>query len=67
MNVQFEDSPTLSTELLNAIIDADAAYTIMSKQALDSERVREGLKNVLLGPAEGSWRREGVGPAAGCS
>jgi hypothetical protein len=24
----------------------------MSKQALESERVREGLKDVLLGPAE---------------
>jgi type I restriction enzyme R subunit len=24
----------------------------MSKQAIDSERVREGLKDVLLGPAQ---------------
>lgn len=24
----------------------------MSKQALDSERVRSGLKDILLGPAE---------------
>jgi hypothetical protein len=36
----------------NAIIDALAAHTTMSKQALDSERVREGLKDVLLGPAQ---------------
>jgi type I restriction enzyme R subunit len=24
----------------------------MSKQAIDSERVREGLKDILLGPAQ---------------
>ena len=39
-------------ELTNAIIDALAAHSTMSKQALDSERVREGLKDVLLGPAQ---------------
>jgi type I restriction enzyme R subunit len=49
---QFADSPTLSTELMNAIMDALAAHTTMSKQALESDRVREGLKDVLLGPAE---------------
>ncbi len=49
---QFAASPTLSTELMNAIMDALAAHTTMSKQALESERVREGLKDVLLGPAQ---------------
>jgi len=49
---QFANSPTLTTELINAIMDALAAHTAMSKQALESERVREGLKDVLLGPAE---------------
>ena len=49
---QFANSPTLSKELTNAIIDALAAHSTMSKQALDSERVREGLKDVLLGPAQ---------------
>jgi type I restriction enzyme R subunit len=49
---QFAASPTLSTELMNAIMDALAAHTAMSKQALQSERVREGLKDVLLGPAQ---------------
>jgi type I restriction enzyme R subunit len=39
---QFADSPTHSTELLNATIDAYAAHTTMSKQALDSKRVRRG-------------------------
>ena len=49
---QFANSPTLSKETLDAIIDAGAAYSTMIKQALDSERVREGLKDVLLGPAQ---------------
>jgi type I restriction enzyme R subunit len=37
---------------MNAIMDALAAHTTMSKQALQSERVREALKDVLLGPGE---------------
>ena len=37
---------------MNAVMDALAAHTIMSKQAIDSERVREGLKDVLLGPGQ---------------
>lgn len=49
---QFASSPDLSKALMNAIIDAYAAHETMSKQALDSERVREGLKDVLLGPAQ---------------
>ena len=27
-------------------------YTTMSKQALESERVRSGLRDILLGPAQ---------------
>jgi len=37
---------------MNAVMDALAAHTVMSKQAIDSERVREGLKDVLLGPGQ---------------
>ena len=48
---QFAASPDLSNELLNAIMDALEAHQTMSHQALGSERVREGLKDVLLGPA----------------
>ncbi len=33
-------------------MDATAAHSTMSKQALDSEKVRDGLKDVLLGPAQ---------------
>jgi type I restriction enzyme R subunit len=49
---QFSNSPTLSKEIMNAVLDALTAHTTMSKQAIDSERVREGLKDVLLGPAQ---------------
>jgi type I restriction enzyme R subunit len=49
---QFADSPDLAKEIMNAIMDALAAHGTMSKQALGSERVRNGLKDVLLGPAQ---------------
>lgn len=49
---QFSNSPDLTAELMSAIIDAFAANTTMSTRALDSERVRSGLKNILLGPAQ---------------
>jgi type I restriction enzyme R subunit len=49
---QFANSPDLTHEILNAVMDAFAAHSTMSKQALDSEKVRSGLKDVLLGPAQ---------------
>jgi type I restriction enzyme R subunit len=49
---QFSNSPTLASELMEAIIGAFAAHTTMSKQALDSDKVRAGLKDVLLGPGQ---------------
>ncbi|CAO3356285.1 type I restriction endonuclease subunit R [Azospirillum palustre] len=49
---QFANSPDLANELLNAIMDAFAAHTSMSKQALNSEKVRHGLKDILLGPGK---------------
>ncbi len=33
-------------------MDALAAHTTMSKQALGSDRVCSGLKHILLGPAQ---------------
>lgn len=45
---QFAHSPDLKTELVKAIIAAFDAHTTMSKQALDSPTVQEGLKDVLL-------------------
>ncbi|MBS1083990.1 type I restriction endonuclease subunit R [Gluconobacter kondonii] len=49
---QFANSPDLKTALLDAIMDALDAHQVMSNQALGSERVRDGLKDVLLGPAQ---------------
>lgn len=49
---QFANSPDLNVELLNAVMDAFTAHTAMSKQALDSEKVRNGLLEILLGPAQ---------------
>ncbi len=64
---QFANSPTLTAEIMNAIMDALAAHTLMSKQALDSPRVRDGLKDVLLGPAQlyEALRDRAHHPAAG--
>ena len=48
---QFATSPDLKTELMSAIMAALDAHTVMSAQALSSEAVREGLREILLGPA----------------
>jgi type I restriction enzyme R subunit len=49
---QFANSPDLNKELTNAIMDALEAHETMSSQALGSEDVRDGLKEILLGPAK---------------
>jgi type I restriction enzyme R subunit len=49
---QFANSPALVKAILDAIIDAFEAHATMSKQALDSATVRDGLKEVLLGPGK---------------
>jgi type I restriction enzyme R subunit len=49
---QFANSPTLTAEIMNAVMDALAAHESMSKQALGSESVRDGLREVLLGPGQ---------------
>lgn len=49
---QFANSPDLASELMNAIMDAFAAHGTMRRQALDSEKVRARLKDILLGPAQ---------------
>jgi type I restriction enzyme, R subunit len=48
---QFANSPDLKTEIVNAIISALDAHNTMSSQALNSDSIREGLKDILLGPA----------------
>lgn len=49
---QFANSPDLNNELVNAIINALDAHTEMSSQALGSEEIQKGLKDILLGPAK---------------
>jgi type I restriction enzyme R subunit len=44
----FANLPDLQTEILNAIIGALDAHNAMSTQALGSEAVRLGLRDVLL-------------------
>jgi len=61
---QFANSPDLKNEIMNAIMDAFAAHSTMSKQALDSERVRVGLRDILLGPAQLYEALRGKGGAA---
>jgi len=49
---QFANSPDLRDALLHAIMDALDAHQVMSSQALGSERLRDGLRDILLGPAQ---------------
>lgn len=41
-----------SIELLNAIMEAFDAHSLMSKQALNSEAIRAGIKDILLNHAK---------------
>lgn len=45
---QFANSPDLNAELLNAIMGALDAHTVMSTQALNSKTIQHGLKDILL-------------------
>lgn len=45
---QFANSPDLDKELVSAIIEALDAHTTMSSQALNSDKVKKGMKNILL-------------------
>jgi type I restriction enzyme R subunit len=49
---QFANSPDLAKEMLNAIMDALAAHETMSKQALDSKKLRGEMQAALLGPGQ---------------
>jgi len=48
---QFANSPDLQNEMMNAIMGALDAHTLMSTQALNSEAVRVGIKDILLNHA----------------
>ena len=47
---QFGNSPDLDARILDAVMDALSAFTSMSRQALESERIRAEIKAILLGP-----------------
>ncbi|MBN8442105.1 MAG: type I restriction endonuclease subunit R [Thauera sp.] len=47
---QFGNSPDLDARILDAVMDALSAFTSMSRQALESERLRAEIKSILLGP-----------------
>jgi type I restriction enzyme R subunit len=49
---QLKNSPDLLNAIVDAILGASAAHSAMSKQALNSEKVRYGLRDVLMGPAQ---------------
>lgn len=53
---QFASSPDLSDAILDAVIEAFDAHQKMSGQALDSQSVREGIRDALLGPGR-LWER----------
>ena len=60
---QFSNSPTLQSQLLDAAMDSDDAFTSMSRQVLASERIREELLKILLGPGDlygALWRAAGA-------
>jgi len=52
---QLANSPDLQSEMMNAIIGALDAPMLMSSQALSSELVRAGIKDILPNHA-GLWQ-----------
>jgi type I restriction enzyme R subunit len=64
---QFAASPDLANEIMNAVMDALTAHSAMSKQALESEQLRNDMKDVLLGAGQ-LWeglRGKGLGGIPG--
>lgn len=49
---QFASSPDLREALVHAIIDALDAHSVMSTQALKSDRTQNALMDILLGPGQ---------------
>ena len=66
---RFANSPDLSHAILNAIMEALDAHTTMSTQALGSEKIRDGLRDVLLGPGQlyEALRSRGVSASSGAA
>lgn len=49
---QFANPPDLPNEMLHAIMDALAAHGTMSKQVLDSPKLRSEMRDLLPGPGQ---------------
>jgi type I restriction enzyme R subunit len=47
---QFANSPTLTKEFMDALIESHEAHSSMSTQAINSQKIRDGLLDILLGP-----------------
>lgn len=47
---QFGNSPLLKAAIMDAVIDALDAHSAMSRQALESQAIQDGLKAALMGP-----------------
>jgi len=47
---QFENSPILTQAIVHAIMEALDTHGAMSKQALQSATIQQGLKEALMGP-----------------
>jgi type I restriction enzyme R subunit len=48
---QFSNSPDLDKQIMEAVMDALSSFSSMSKQALESAKIRLELKEILMGPA----------------
>jgi type I restriction enzyme R subunit len=46
------NSPTIDEVLREAVMDTHEANITMGKQAIESEKVQLGIKDILLGPAQ---------------
>jgi len=49
---QFDNSPALRQQMIDAAMDSEAAFSSMSHKVLASEVVREELLKILLGPGQ---------------
>lgn len=47
---QFDNSPLLKAAIMDAVIDALDAHSAMSRQALESQTIQDGLRAALMGP-----------------
>ena len=47
---QFANSPDLDARIMDAVMDALSSFTHMSKQALESAKIRAEIKAILMGP-----------------